>query len=282
MNRCISVIVCIVAIIVAGCQKSVEEILVLSKTQYTTGSDGGKFSLNVTHSADYTVTVENEASSWLTAETNGEGKNTIIVNIAPNETPDQRTGRIVVKMGTLTEYVSVTQAQKNTIVISDSAFEVECEAGEFSVKIGSNVEYKMEVDASWVSLLNTKAYTEENLVFSYAANRNAEPRTAKISFKSGNLEEVVTLTQKGRVKEYALRVFHENMSFTIPEFVGSVVSGTIDWGDGSTTAFSQSASHDYVSLQEYCVEIAVKAGVEDQIVSLKDVVGVRNIDLTGM
>lgn len=282
MNRYIAAITFAVAIIMAGCQKPVEEILTLSKTNYTAGSDGGKFSLNVTHSADYTITIEDGASSWLSAEANGAEKNTILVSIAPNEGPEQREGRVAVKMGSLTEYVSVSQAQKNTIVVSDSEFDVDCEAGEFSVKLGSNVDYKMEIDAPWVSLSKTKAYEEENLVFSYAANMNAEPRTATISFKSGSLEEVVTITQKGRIKEYTLRIFHENMSFVIPEFEGSVVSGTIDWGDGSNADFTQSARHDYVSLQEYCVRIDVKAGVEDQIVTLKDVVGVTNIDLTGM
>lgn len=282
MNRYIAAITFAVAIIMAGCQKPVEEILTLSKTSYTAGSDGGKFSLNVTHSADYTITIEDGASSWLSAEANGAEKNTILVSIAPNEGPEQREGRVAVKMGSLTEYVSVSQAQKNTIVVSDSEFDVDCEAGEFSVKLGSNVDYKMEIDAPWVSLSKTKAYEEENLVFSYAANMNAEPRTATISFKSGSLEEVVTITQKGRIKEYTLRIFHENMSFVIPEFEGSVVSGTIDWGDGSNADFTQSARHDYVSLQEYCVRIDVKAGVEDQIVTLKDVVGVTNIDLTGM
>lgn len=282
MNKHISIILLALGVLLAGCTKPVEEILTLSRTSYTTGYDGGKVSLNVTHSGDYTVTIEDGASSWISAEPNGAEKNTLIVTVAPNDTYNERKGRVAVRMGSLTEYFEVSQAQKNAVVVSDTEFRFDCEGGNFTVKVGSNVDYKVSIDAPWITQTNTKAYEEKELVFNCAANMDADDRTATITFTSGHLNESVTVTQEGRTKEYRLRIFHENMSFQIPEFAGSVISGSIAWGDGSKVDFTQSARHDYVSLQEYCVDIVVSAGLDEQIVTLKDVVGVKNIDLTGM
>lgn len=282
MNKYISAAIIAFVALLAGCTKPIEEILTLSRTEYTTSADEAKFSLNVTHSGDYTISIEDGASSWLLAEPNGAEKNMIVVAIKKNEGYNERSGRVAVKMGSLTEYISVKQAQRNAIVASQTEHEVECEAGEVTVKLGSNVEYKMEIDARWLTLASTKAYQEQDLVFAYEANMSAEPRTANIKFTSGNLQEVVTVTQKGRIMEYVLTFVHDNASVTAPLFKGSIVSGSILWGDGSDGTYMDGVKHDYVSAKEYTVKMTLQGGVDAQTVTFKDVVGIKEIDLTGM
>lgn len=282
MNRYISAVVLALVALLAACTKPVEEILTLSRTEYTTSADEAKFSLNVTHSGDYTISIEDGASSWLSAVPNGAEKNMILVTIKKNEGYDERSGRVAVKMGSLTEYISVKQAQRNAIVASQTEYEVGCEAEEIVVKLGSNVDYKMEIDGRWLALASTKAYQEQELVFSCAANMDAEPRVATIKFTSGNIQELVTVTQKGRIMQYVLSFVHENASMAAPIFSGSIVSGSILWGDGNESSYADGVSHDYVSAKEYKVTMTLQGGVDEQIVTFKDVVEIKEIDLTGM
>lgn len=282
MNRYISAVVLALVALLAACTKPVEEILTLSRTEYTTSADEAKFSLNVTHSGDYTISIEDGASSWLSAVPNGAEKNMIVVTIKKNEDYNERSGRVAVKMGSLTEYISVKQAQRNAIVASQTEYEVECEAGEITVKLGSNVDYKMEIGGRWLSLASTKAYQEQNLVFAYEANMGAEARTATVKFSSNNLQEVVTVTQKGRIREYVLTFVHDNASVTAPLFSGSIISGSILWGDGSDGTYMDGVKHDYVSAKEYTVKMTLQGGLDEQVVTFKDVVGIKEIDLTGM
>lgn len=278
MNKYISALVLVFAALLSSCEKPVEEILTLGRTSYSASSDGAKFSMSVTHSADYTISIE--GGSWIEAVTNGAEKNTIVVEIAPNDEYNKREGRVVIKMGSLTGYVEITQAQKNAIVVSEDLFEVDCEAGELKLILGSNISYDMEIDGSWLRLMETKAYEENELVFSYTANMKAEPRTGYIRFSSSNIEEVVTIVQKERVTEYVLSFTHDASSFTGPVFSGSIVSGTIYWGDGKESMFTQEAKHDYVTAQEYEVKMVLQGGVDEQIVTFKNIIGIKEIDLS--
>lgn len=270
------------AMLLLGCEKPVEEILTLGRTEYKASANGGKFSFPVTHSADYTLSVEDGASAWIKAEANGAEKNTIIVTVLPNDEYEERAGRLAVKMGSKTEYVSITQAQMDAIVVSGSEYDVDCEEGQIKLVLGSNVPYKVEIKGSWLSLVQSKAFQEEELVFAYTANMNAEPRTATIEFTSGNLAQKVTVTQEGRVMKYVLAYVHENGVGTVPEFNGSLVSGVVSWGDGKSDNYYKGLMHEYASAKEYRVEIEFEAGVDAQTVTFKDIVGVKEIDFSGM
>lgn len=278
MNKYISALVLVLAALLSSCEKPVEEILTLGRTSYSASSDGGKFSMSVTHSADYTVSVE--GGSWITAETNGAEKNTLVVNIAANDEYNAREGRVVISMGSLTAYVEITQAQKNAIVVSQDEYEVDCDEGELKLVLGSNISYNMQIEGSWLKQVETKAYEENELVFSYTANMKAEPRTAYIRFSSGNIEEMVTVVQKERVMEYVLSFTHDAVSLTGPVFSGSIISGTIYWGDGNESMFTQEAKHDYVTAQEYEVKMVLQGGVDAQTVTFKNIIGIKEIDLS--
>jgi hypothetical protein len=61
-----------------------------------------------------------------------------------------------------------------------------------------------------------------------------------------------------------------------------MVSGSILWGDGNESSYADGVSNDYVSAKEYKVKKTLQGGVDEQIVTFKDVVGIKEIDLTGM
>ena len=82
--------------------------------------------------------------------------------------------------------------------------------------------------------------------------------------------------------QYVLSFVHENASMVAPIFSGSIVSGSILWGDGNESSYADGVSHDYVSAKEYKVKMTLQGGVDEQIVTFKDVVGIKEIDLTGM
>ena len=82
-----------VVFVCSACKKEEPQVLTLSRTEYTCDAHGGRVSLSVTHTSDYTLSLEDGAStSWVKAESNGEAKNTILITISPNEGYEERNG----------------------------------------------------------------------------------------------------------------------------------------------------------------------------------------------
>ena len=96
------------------------------------------------------------------------------------------------------------------------------------------------------------------------------------------LTQNVKVVQEARLEEYVLRVTHENAVFTMPSFKGTVTSGMIYWGDGSSEEYSDNLVHDYGRKSEVTVEIVLQGGDDDHRVSFENITGITEIDLSGM
>ena len=259
-------------------------VLVLSDDLVNLTDKDESFSIDVTANVPYEVVMPE--ADWITHVPSVKSMVTGTVEFAvkPNETYDAREAVIVIR-GTdseLTESVKVVQSQKDAIVAGKSIIEVGVESGTFVLTVGSNVDYEVSVDSDWLRQVQTKAFVEEDLEFSFDANRDPVVREAVITLTDGVLTQNVKVVQEARLEEYVLRVIHENAVFTMPSFKGTVTSGMIYWGDGLSEEYSENLVHDYGRKSEMTVEIVLQGGDDDHRVRFENITGITEIDLSGM
>ena len=185
--------------------------------------EGGTVSISFTTTADWTASLVNtRAESWIivTPSSGSKGKNEITITTTANETYDERNATVVLKCGSDSKNIVVTQKQKDALTVTSSKYEVASKGGNISVEVKANINFEVEVKADWIKQVkssNTRALTTSNLNFTIEPNETGDKREGEIIIKSGELSETVkvyqgfenfiTLTQK---------------DFTIPEEGGNV------------------------------------------------------------
>lgn len=261
-----------------------EPVLVLGEDEFAVTSEGGVVNVEISTNLDYDVTVPR--NDWITYEplTRAIVTGTHKFYVAANESYDARECEIVFASwdGSIVQKVRIVQMQKDAIVLNETAVEIEGRAGTFSLTLASNVDYDVEIDAGWLALSQTKAMVEEELAFAYEANESLEARTAVISFTSGELRQQVTVIQAPFTISYVLGVTHVNQSFRVPFLSGNILEAAVYWGDGSNEEYASGLTHDYVTAEQVRTEVHMEGGEVAPSVSFEDIIGIVEIDLSGM
>ncbi|MBR4871731.1 MAG: BACON domain-containing protein, partial [Alistipes sp.] len=177
--------------------------ITLDATTSNFATDGGSSEITFTSSTAWTAEVINSrADVWCnvnpTSGAAGDAK--ITVTTTANDTPDDRTASIIIKAGTASKTINVSQKQKDALTVTSSKFEVSAEGGEVSIEVKANIDFEYSIEESakdWVEYKTTRAMKTSNLVFEVKDNEDFEKREAKITIKSGEFSEVVTIYQAG-------------------------------------------------------------------------------------
>ena len=154
-------------------------------------------------SVDWTAEVVNDrADGWLSVSpTSGvAGDAKIKIKASNNDSTDERSASVRIKAGSAQKAINVTQKQKDALTVTSSKFEVTAEGGEVNIEVKANISFEYEIGASakdWVKYKGTRAMKTSTLKFSVAENDNTKKREAKITIKSGEFNEVVTIYQAG-------------------------------------------------------------------------------------
>jgi len=177
--------------------------ITLSTTAADFSTDGGSNVITFTSSEAWTAQVVNSrADDWCSIEpTSGPaGSAKITVTTTENDTPDDRTASIIIKAGTTSKTINVSQKQKDALTVTSSKFEVSAEGGEISIEVKANIDFEYTIEesaADWVEYKATRALKTSNLVFEVKENDDTDKREAKIVISSNDMEEVVTIYQEG-------------------------------------------------------------------------------------
>ncbi len=259
-----------------------EPVLVLGESSFSLTTEGGIVEVDLTTNTEYDIVMPEV--DWVTYKPSTRGLVTgrIRFEVDPNESHDSRQAEILVKSrkGSLEESILISQNQKDAIIAGTSLVEVGCEAGTFTLTLGSNVEYQVSVDAEWLRKMQTRAFVEEDIAFSYDANDEMDDREALITFSYEGLKQDVKVVQKGFIKDYRFYVTHYNSVFTVPTFGGFVSSGTVFWGDGAQDEYAEGLVHQYNGASVVKTEVVIKGGKGERVVSMNDLTGVLVIDLS--
>ena len=130
------------------------------------------------------------SASWITLSGNQ-------LLIEANDTYDSRTATVSFKVGDKTYVLTVVQAQKDAIVLTDNTLLSGSEGGEFPFVIKANVAVKAAADVTWIAVAPaTKGLEDKPFTVTVEPNEATVPREGTITFVSGELQQVVTVTQE--------------------------------------------------------------------------------------
>lgn len=184
--------------------------------------EGGTISISFTTTADWTASLINtRAESWITVtpSSGSKGKNEITITATTNETYDERNATVVLKCGSVSKNIVVTQKQKDALTVTSSKYEVDSKGGNISVEVKANINFEVEVKADWIKQQTekTRALTTSNLNFTIDPNETGDKREGEIIIKSGELSETIKVYQG-----FEDFITLTKKDFTIPEEGGNV------------------------------------------------------------
>ena len=173
----------------------------VTTSNFTT--EGGENEIKFTAPEPWTAQViSSRTTSWCAVEpTSGPaGEANVSVTTTPNDTPDDRTAIIVIKSGSLSKTITVSQKQKNALTLTASKFELTTKGGEVVIEVKANISYECIIDEaakSWVTYKGTRALRTSSVVLQVAENTNVGKRSGKVTVKGDKFNETVNIYQAG-------------------------------------------------------------------------------------
>ena len=165
---------------------------------------GGTAALTFTATFDWTAAVDGAASGWLSVSptSGGAGTYTLSLVTTANDSYDERNASVTITSGSVKKIFTVTQKQKDALILTSNKVEVNAEGGDFSIELQANVEVTYEIEdgaQTWLAPVSrSRALASSALTFHAEANEEAESRQAVIKLAGGNgLIEEVTVYQMG-------------------------------------------------------------------------------------
>lgn len=178
-------------------------LILLSNKEYYVSSNGETITIDLRSNCEYEIELPNV--DWLknVPETKAMSSHTLKYEVLPNDTYDARNTQIIFKEtnGTLRDTLSITQAQKDAILLSQKEIEVNFTGGTFEVKLESNIDYEIIMpEGNWVTEQSTRALTTYSKTFYVNENEDKEGRSCNIVFQSitNSVSDTLTINQKGK------------------------------------------------------------------------------------
>lgn len=166
------------------------------------GPDGGSVTVSFKASEPWTASAINtRADSWLSIspESGEPGEAQLTVTAAASDELDERRATLQISAGQDTEFLSVTQKQKDALTVTSSFFEVDSSGGTVTIEVKSNVDFTCTVEpgCSWIKYVETKEYGSHTVLLSVLANTGVNSREASVGIAGSGLTEKVKVFQFG-------------------------------------------------------------------------------------
>lgn len=145
------------------------------------------------------------------------------------------------------------------ITVSDKAQKVE-------IEVVCNEEFEVKEEVFWLAVSDVRDGETKVVVLNVLENDSVDERSAEVVIEAGELRHVVTITQSGMVEtSMEVTIGHRNKSMVSPEWGGEAVSGTINWGDGSTEEYAKGAKHDYADDESHTATFTMSGATSFEI-----------------
>lgn len=182
-------------------QEAAEPSLILSRDAVALGSDGGTFTVDVNANVDFEMRIS-AGSSWLgEVATRAMSTHSFTFEASPNEGYDNREGRITFRntANGIEASVSVTQMQRDALVISQSVHEIGADGGSVTIEAATNVGVGVDISEPWVHRVETKALQDVAFGFSVDPNPLYDARECVVTFRGEDspVRQEVTIRQDG-------------------------------------------------------------------------------------
>lgn len=163
----------------------------------------GSASVDVTAKGEWTASFVNDrAKDWCSLSAYEGKKGTVSITVSVKENPDydQRSASINFVCGEVKRSITVTQKQKDALLVGSNRFDVGQAGGKITLEVKSNVEFDYSVSdnaKTWIKAVSTKGLTSSKLGFEVLANETMEKREGEIVVKGSVGREVVKVYQEG-------------------------------------------------------------------------------------
>ena len=229
------------------------------------GGESGTVTFTSTDSWTIDVT-EGRAATWcsVTPTSGNKGTNTLTITTTANDTYDERNAKVTIKAGATTQSFVVTQKQKDGLIVTSNKVEVGAEGGDITIEVKANVKFEYEIEEaaqSWIVSSNSRALTASTIKFKVSENEDISKREGKITIRSGELSETVTVYQEGSKptivltqNEYTIASEGESIKVELKSNVNyDILMPNVDWiKESSSRAMSVSTHYfEVASNEEY-------------------------------
>ena len=200
--------------------------LAVNPTEVTIPASGGQATVSFTSPIAWAAST---SADWLRiSPASGEGaeKINITLSATENQSTDQRTATVTVKVPTLnniSESVKVIQLGKEvpSLELSAESFNCAAEGGESSLTVKANVPWTAKSNANWITLSkNSGEAGTATIVLTSAPNPVYEPRTGTVVFTAESISKTVTIAQAAAQKP------------DVKEEISGFSATVGDWADG--------------------------------------------------
>lgn len=175
-----------------------EDVLIISKKDIVVGDVGGTISFELKTNVDFKVSEPNV--NWLRAATTRSLTNhTLSYIVDANTSYDSRDAKIIVTdtKNNKFETITITQAQKDTIIIAKTQYSVESKGGQLQIEVNSNVNFNIEISDTWIKHITTRSLQCKSHTFKIQQNTNKKDRQGFVKFVSldGTISQTVYINQ---------------------------------------------------------------------------------------
>lgn len=182
-------------------QEGSKPSLILTKSDYTISSAGETIQVEIKSNVSVSAAIQ-EGCDWIyEVSTKAMSTNTYCFAVSANEDYDGRSAQILFSNEEygLSETVSVSQLQKDALVLAKEEYVFGIESGHLEIEIITNCDITVEIpqEDSWVFLTGTKGLREGTLCFSLLANYDEEERISTITLHAGTLSQEIRIRQEG-------------------------------------------------------------------------------------
>lgn len=227
------------------------------------GSEGGTSTLIFTASDNWSVNVNTvtRAIDWLkvTPTQGGAGTVTLELTAQANDAYDERNAAIVLSCRNVKKTITLTQKQKNALLINSNKVEMHAFGGTFDAELQTNVDVSYEIDESakgWITAAtaSSRGLSALTLRFQVAENPDKEERMAVITLKGGELTEKITVYQAGSEpailltkKEYTVSSDGETIQVELKSNISyDIVMPEVQWIKESPSRSASSYTYFFV------------------------------------
>ena len=228
MKKTLLFTICFVSILLfSSCEK--ETILTVNQASLSFNNSGGSQTVNIVANKVWSASSN---QSWCkVSPSSGDGSDnsniTLSLSCDANTTYDARTCTITITCEELTKTISVSQAEGDGLVVSQTEYSISNQEQLITLSVQSNVDYTVISRIPWITSLHSKGLSNSSVTLSVAEN-DGNYRFGKVSIIGRGIEVVVTIEQEAAefvefsddgFKSYCLEMFDRNGDghISIPE-----------------------------------------------------------------
>ena len=279
------------AVVLSACNMLAEvetdtlELLNKANEEMVFLASGGEKTVVLVTDSDWTA--ESDAQWCKVSPEEGTAESAKIkMTVEANDKAEEREATITVSIAAKSLQMKVIQREKKSILLEEADFVIDAEGDVFEVELKHNVEYEVEFSdrVSWIREVKSKKMSKATHEFEVEPNDSPDERSVEIIFicEDEDIEEVVSVVQKGVEKYFMFSVTASGIDFVMP-YISGGFTGYVYWGDGTSSPFSSDLEgYRYDNDTEHTVEMKLSGSSEDFVVEFKDIKGLVKVDLSNM